>query len=86
MVQLDLKFHRIIYHQTRNQQLAQLLERLLSQYLRFWLAGPQEINKETLFNDTLAIIRAIENKDEISLRAATAAHIKVSLDKIMGIL
>ena len=85
MVQLDFKFHRIIYHQTRNQQLAQLLERLLSQYLRFWLEGPQEINKETLFNDTLVIIKAIENKDEISLRAATATHIKVSLDKIMAI-
>jgi DNA-binding GntR family transcriptional regulator len=85
MVQLDFKFHRIIYYQTRNQQLAQLLERLLSHYLRFWLSGPQEINKETLFNDTLEIIKAIENKDEISLHAATAAHIKVSLDKIMGI-
>ena len=85
MVQLDFRFHRIIYHQVHNQQLAQLLERLLSHYLRFWLAGPQEIKKETLFNDTLEIIKAIENKDEISLRAATAAHIKVSLDKIMGI-
>ena len=85
MVQLDFRFHRIIYHHVRNQQLAQLLERLLSHYLRFWLAGPQEIKKETLFNDILEMIKAIGNKDEISLRAATASHIKVSLDKIMGI-
>jgi len=85
MVQLDFKFHRIIYRETQNHQLAQLLERLLSHYLRFWLAGPQEIKKETLFSDTLEMIRAIENKDEISLRVSTAAHIKASLDKIMGI-
>jgi DNA-binding GntR family transcriptional regulator len=85
MVHLDFTFHRIIYREAHNQQLAQLLERLLSHYLRFWLAGPKEINKETLFNDTLSMIKAIENKDEISLRASVAAHIKVSLDKIMGI-
>jgi DNA-binding GntR family transcriptional regulator len=65
--------------------LAQTLERLLSHYLRFWLASPQEINRESFFSDTLAIIRAIEVKDELSLRASTATHIKASLDKIMGI-
>jgi DNA-binding GntR family transcriptional regulator len=85
MVQLDFAFHRIIYREAHNQQLAQLLERLLSHYLRFWLSGPKEIKKEILFNDTLSMIKAIENKDEISLRASVAAHIKVSLDKIMGI-
>lgn len=85
MVRLDFEFHRIIYRETQNHQLAQLLERLLSHYLRFWLAGPQEIKKETLFKDTLDMIRAMENKDEITLRASTASHIKASLDKIMGI-
>jgi GntR family transcriptional regulator, rspAB operon transcriptional repressor len=85
MVRLDFNFHRVIYRQTQNQQLAQMLERLLSHYLRFWLSGPQQIKKETLFNDTLEIIKAMENRDEISLRASTAAHIKVSLDKIMGL-
>lgn len=83
MVQQDFNFHKIIYRETRNQQLAQLLERLLSHYLRFWLAGREEIKKETLFNDTLEMIKAIENRDEISLGAFIAAHIKVSLDKIM---
>jgi GntR family transcriptional regulator, rspAB operon transcriptional repressor len=85
MVQLDFDFHKIIYRETQNSHLAQMLERLLSQYLRFWLSGTQEIEKEVLFKDTLAMIKAIENKDEISLRAASAAHIKLSFDKIMAI-
>jgi DNA-binding GntR family transcriptional regulator len=85
MVRLDFNFHRIIYRETQNNQLAQMLEKLLSHYLRFWLSGPQEIKKETLFNDTLEMIKAFENKDELSLRAATAAHIKASLEKIMSI-
>jgi DNA-binding GntR family transcriptional regulator len=85
MVRLDFNFHRIIYRETQNHQLAQMLEKLLSHYLRFWLSGPQEIKKEILFNDTLEMIKAFENKDELSLQAATAAHIKASLEKIMSI-
>jgi GntR family transcriptional regulator, rspAB operon transcriptional repressor len=85
MVRLDFDFHRIIYRETQNHYLAQMLERLLSQYLRFWLSGPQEIKKAALFDDTLAMIKAMESKDEISLRASTAAHIKLSLDKIMSL-
>ena len=85
MVRLDFGFHRIIYRETQNDQLAQMLERLLSHYLRFWLSGPQEIKKESLFNDTLEMIKAFENKDELSLRASTTAHIKASLEKIMSI-
>lgn len=85
MVRLDIDFHKIIYRETQNNYLAQTLERLLSHYIRFWLSGPQEINKETLFKETLAMIQAMQDKDEISLRASTAAHIKLSLDKIMGI-
>jgi DNA-binding GntR family transcriptional regulator len=85
MVQLDFRFHSIIYHQVRNQQLAQLLDRLLSHYLRFWLAGPQKIEKDIFFADTLEIIRAIEAKDELSIRTSSATHIKASLDKIISI-
>jgi DNA-binding GntR family transcriptional regulator len=85
IVQLDFKFHSILYRETRNQQLAQLLERLLSHYLRFWLAGPQEIKKDAFFADTIQIIHAVESKDELSLRASTAVHIKSSLDFLMGI-
>ena len=49
IVQLDFKFHRLLYRETRNQQLAQLLERLLAHYLRFWLSGPGEIELERFF-------------------------------------
>jgi len=85
IVQLDYRFHTILYRETRNQELAQLLQRLLCHYLRFWLAGPQEIRKDAFFADTLQIIEAVEAKDEISLRASTAVHIKTSLDFLMGI-
>ena len=85
IVQLDFKFHRLLYRETRNQQLAQLLERLLAHYLRFWLSGLQEIEPERFFTEALEIYEAIETKDEGRLKAATLAHVKVSLDKIMGI-
>lgn len=85
IVQLDLRFHRLLYRQTQNHQLAQLLERLLSHYLRFWLSGPYKIEINSFFSEALEIIRAIETQDELRLKAASSAHIKVSLDTIMGI-
>ena len=85
IVQLDFKFHRLLYRETRNRQLAKLLERLLAHYLRFWLSGPQEIDPETFFTEALEIYAAIETKNEIRLKTATIAHVKVSLDKIMGL-
>jgi len=85
IVQLDFKFHRLLYRETRNQQLAQLLERLLAHYLRFWLSGPQAIDPETFFNEALEIFEAIETRDEVRLKAATLAHVKISLEKIMGL-
>ena len=84
IVQMDYRFHQLLYREAHNQQLQQLLERLLSHYLRFWLSSPQEINPETFFSEALEIIQAIETKDELRLKAAAAAHIKVSLDKILG--
>ena len=85
VVQLDFKFHQLIYRQTQNNQLIQLLERLLSHYLRFWLSSPLEINPQSFFSEAVEIIQAIETKDEVRLKAASAAHIKVSLDVIMGL-
>ena len=85
IVQLDFKFHQLLYRQTRNHQLAQLLERLLAHYLRFWLSGPRQIEQEKFFTEALEIYAAIETKDEVRLKAATIAHVKVSLDKIMGL-
>jgi DNA-binding GntR family transcriptional regulator len=85
IIELDFKFHRLIYHETQNNQLGQLLERLLSHYLRFWLSVPQNIKPDTFFKEAKEIIRALEAKDEVGLRAASTAHIKVSLDTILGL-
>jgi DNA-binding GntR family transcriptional regulator len=85
IVQLDFKFHQIIYQQTRNHQLAGLLERLLSHYLRFWLSSPGQIDPDIFFKEALEIMDAIEAKDEALLKSTSASHIKVSLDTIMGL-
>lgn len=85
IVGLDFRFHQMIYRQTRNHQLARLLERLLSHYLRFWLSSPGNIDPDVFFREALAIVDAIEAKDEKRLRAASATHIKESLDTIMGL-
>lgn len=85
IVRLDFKFHQIIYQQTRNNQLAQLLERLLSHYLRFWLSSPGKIDPDVFFSEALEITAAIESNDETRLRATSMSHIKVSLDTIMGL-
>ncbi len=84
MIELDVKFHRTLFQATRNTQLASLLEQLLSHYLRFWLSIPREIEPGSFFADTLEIIRAVVEKDEARLRAASIAHIKKSVDAIMN--
>ncbi|MDK2954823.1 MAG: hypothetical protein PWQ57_319 [Desulfovibrionales bacterium] len=85
MFQLDYRFHSLLYREARNQQLAVLLEQLLGHYIRFWLADPGAIDVEEFFHEANEIITAIETRDEISLRAATGMHIKVSLNRIMNI-
>ena len=85
MVELDVRFHQLLYKETQNGKLSQQLDHMLSHYLRFWLSSPSRINKEIFFSEALEIIKAIEEKDEIRLRAATAEHIKVSLDKLMSV-
>ena len=85
IVKLDVKFHCMIYHETKNNQLANMLKRMLNHYLRFWLAGPNPIKREKFFQEAIEIIEAFEAKDEIRLKAASTAHIKASLDEIMGL-
>ena len=85
IVELDFRFHRLIYRETRNQQLAAMLERLLGHYLRFWLSSPQGIVAADFFAEALDVIRAFEAGDAAGLRAATEQHIRVSLDTIIGI-
>lgn len=85
IVELDYRFHLLVYRETRNRQLAVLLERLLAHYLRFWLASPQEIQAAVFFEEVLEMIAAFEARDAARLRAATERHIRVSLDTIVGI-
>ncbi len=85
MVNLDLRFHQIVYRETQNQALAEFLERILNHYLRFWLSNPSPIHKDKFFDEALTIVKAMENKDEVALRAAATAHIKASLDEIAGL-
>ena len=85
IVKLDVRFHRLIYRETKNQQLAEMLDRMLSHYLRFWLASPNIIEKDKFFQEAVEIIESIETKDEIRLNAASIAHIKSSLDEVLGI-
>lgn len=84
LVEMDVKFHRTLFQATKNSQLAQMLERLLIQYLRFWLSIQHEIEPRSFFAETLEIIQAVKEKDEVRLRAASAKHIKNSMDEIMG--
>ena len=84
LVELDVKFHRTLFQATKNSQLIEMLERLLIHYLRFWLSIPRKIEPQSFFSETLKIIDAIEAKDDVRLRAASAAHIKNSVDEIMG--
>ena len=81
---LDTEFHRVLYQTTGNKQLAALLERMLSGYLRFWRSRPQNIMSGSFFHQAQEIIKAIKDKDEAKLRELSVAHIKQSLNAIMG--
>ncbi|NNF98575.1 MAG: GntR family transcriptional regulator [Desulfobacteraceae bacterium] len=85
IIAMDVRFHRLLYRETQNSQLENLLNRMLSHYFRFWLSSPNPINLTSFFQDTMELIQAIESKDEIRVKAASTAHIKSSLDEIMGI-
>jgi len=83
IVQLDAKFHELLYRESHNEQVCHLLTNLLYHYLRFWLSIASQIDKDAFFAETMEVIRAVEEKDEVRLRAASAEHIKVSLDEVM---
>ena len=85
IIEIDLEFHQTLYQATGNVQLSIYLERILCHFIRFWLSRSHGILPEVFFRETKAIITAIKEKDEISLRAATMAHIKSSLYEIMGL-
>ena len=85
IIEIDFKFHQTLYQATGNNQLSMYLERILCHFIRFWLSRNSQIHPEIFFKETKAIIKAIKEKDEISLRAATIGHVKSSLDEIMGL-
>lgn len=85
IIHLDVRFHRLIYRETQNAQLEVMLDRMLNHYLRFWLSRPSRIDQDAFFSDILETIDAIERKDETRLHAACTAHVKSSLDEIMGL-
>jgi DNA-binding GntR family transcriptional regulator len=84
LVELDVRFHKTLFRATKNNQLAQMLERLLIQYLRFWLSIPRKIDPKPFITETLEIIQAVEAKDTDRLREVSAVHIKNSVEEIMG--
>ena len=85
LVELDLKFHKTLLNASKNNELAQILERMLQHFLRFWLSIPLKTGIKVVFKDTIEIIRAIQMKDEAGVKLATLEHIKESMDEIMGI-
>jgi DNA-binding GntR family transcriptional regulator len=82
IVELDYRFHRLMYRAAKNSQLAQFLEKLLRHYSRFWLYIPREVQPKPFFIETLNIIQAVKDKNEAELRMATIAHIRESVEEI----
>lgn len=84
IVDFDFTIHHTIFKIAKNVQLAKLLERLLSHYLRFWLSIPRQIDHRIFFQEVLELIEAIRMKDEPLIRECTTNHIRNSVAQIMG--
>ncbi len=84
LVKFDSRIHHTIFKAARNAQLATLLERLLSHYLRFWLSAPRRIDAPEFFAEHVELINAIRNGNEDRVRQATLTHIRTSVAEIMG--
>ena len=85
MIELDFRFHTLLYAATGNQTLSQMLEGLLSHYLRFWLSIVGKIDPNKFFGDTLDIIDGIEQKEEKKVKDASFTHIQRSVDEIRAL-
>ncbi|MFC1862852.1 GntR family transcriptional regulator [Thermodesulfobacteriota bacterium] len=79
----DYEFHGILYDATKNKNLSQLLHRLLSHYIRFWLSLQAIVEPSKYYVDVEKIIQAVKRKDEEKLREATLSHVTWAADKIM---
>lgn len=84
IVDFDSRIHHQIFEIAKNAQLATMLERILSHYLRFWLSVPRQIETRKFFADNLELINAIIKRDEDAVRECTTKHIRNSVAEIMG--
>lgn len=84
IIDFDFFIHHTIFKIAKNVQLAKLLERLLSHYLRFWLSIPRQIDHMIFFQEALELIDAIGLKDEALIKECTLRHIRNSVAQIMG--
>ncbi len=84
IVDFDFTIHHTIFKAAKNTQLATLLERLLSHYLRFWLSIPRQIDHSIFFCEALELIDAINKKDVQLIQSCTINHIRNSVAQIMG--
>ncbi|MCB2228346.1 MAG: GntR family transcriptional regulator [Desulfarculaceae bacterium] len=83
MVEIDSQVHQEIFKAANNHQLAVLLERLLTHYLRFWLSIHREIEPQSFFCEMEEIIDAIDARDEQSVARLTKRHILISVREII---
>ncbi|MCG8618074.1 MAG: GntR family transcriptional regulator [Desulfobacterales bacterium] len=84
IVDFDFDLHHFIFSITKNANLARILERILSHYLRFWLAIPRQIDHKDFFVETLELMDAIDQRDADLIRECTTSHIRNSVAQIMG--
>jgi DNA-binding GntR family transcriptional regulator len=84
VVDFDFTIHHAIFQAAKNAQLAKLLERLLSHYLRFWLSIPRQIDCHLFFKEAIDLIDAIHAKDKHLIKERTTTHIRNSVAQIMG--
>ena len=83
MVEMDSRVHQEIFQAANNHQLAVLLERLLTHYLRFWLSIHREIEPESFFRELEEIIDAIDARDQATVARLTKQHILTSVREII---
>jgi DNA-binding GntR family transcriptional regulator len=84
-LKLDLEFHRIIFKASRNNQVAQILDRLIILFIRYWLSVPFINEEQRNLSNIFKMIDAIKAKKEDMLREASIEHIKDSFEGIMEI-
>ena len=82
LIELDVRFHNLLYEAAKNTQLSRILHELLNHYLRFWLWRQSPIKRDEFFSATVDIIRAIREKDAAALESACVSHVRKSVTEI----